>query len=58
MYIKNSGVAHAPLNMLDTMNTMLTKPPQNDFKLVGGVELPPMDNVPPINHGYMVMLAQ
>ena len=44
--------------MLDTMKTMFTNPPQNDFRLVGAVELPPMDVVPPISHGYMVMDAQ
>ena len=44
--------------MLDTMNTMLTKPPQNDFRLVGAVELPPIDIVPPMSQGYMVMEAQ
>jgi len=58
MYIKNSGVAHAPLNILDTMNTMLTNPPQKDFRLVGAVELPPTPTVPFINQGYMVILAQ
>ena len=58
MYIKNSGVAQAPLNMLDTINTILMKPPQKDFRLVGAVELPPTDMVPPISQGYMVILAQ
>ena len=36
MYIRNSGVAQAPLSMLDTMNTRLMKPPQNDLRFVGG----------------------
>ncbi len=58
MYIKNSGVAQAPLNMLDTINTILIKPPQNDFKLVGAVEFPPIFAVPSSSHGYMVILAQ
>ena len=51
-------MSHAPLSMLDTMNTMLTKPPQNDFRLVGAVEFPPIDTVPPISQGYIVMDAQ
>ena len=51
-------MAQAPLSILDTMNTMLMKPPQNDLRLVGAVELPPMDLVPPMSHGYIVMLAQ
>lgn len=54
----NSGVAQAPESMEETMNTMLTKPPQNDFRLVGSVELPPMLFVPAKSHGYMVMEAQ
>ena len=58
MYMRNSGVAHAPDSMLDTMKTMLTKPPQKLLRLVGAVELPPMAMVPPMSHGYMVMLAQ
>ena len=58
MYIRNSGVAHAPLSMLDTMKTMLTKPPQNDLRFVGRFELPPMDNVPFNSHGYIVIEAQ
>ena len=56
--MRNSGVAHAPESMLDTMNTMLTNPPQNDLRLVGAVELPPIDMVPPMSQGYMVMEAQ
>ncbi len=40
------------------MKTMLTKPPQNDFRLVGRVELPPMASVPFNNHGYIVIEAQ
>ena len=56
--MRNSGVAHAPDSMELTMNTMLTKPPQNDFRLVGAVELPPMPVVPPISQGYIVMEAQ
>lgn len=35
MYIKNSGVAQAPLSILDTMNTIFTKPPQKLLRLVG-----------------------
>ena len=58
MYIRNSGVAQAPESMELTMNTMLMNPPQNDFRLVGAVELPPMDIVPPMSQGYMVMEAQ
>ena len=58
MYIKNSTVAMAPLSMELTMNTMLMNPPQNDLRLVGAVELPPMDFVPLSNHGYIVMEAQ
>ena len=58
MYIKNSGVAQAPESIELTMNTMLTNPPQNDFKLVGAVELPPMSLVPLSNHGYIVIEAQ
>ncbi len=58
MYIRNSGVAQAPLNIELTINTMLTKPPANDFMLVGAVELPPIATVPPINQGYMVIEAQ
>ena len=58
MYIRNSGVAQAPDSMDETMNTMFTNPPQNDFRLVGAVELPPMLFVPPSSHGYIVMLAQ
>ena len=56
--MRNSGVAQAPLSMLDTMKTMLTKPPQNDLRLVGAVELPPMASVPSSSQGYIVMLAQ
>ena len=48
----------APLSMELTMNTMLMNPPQNDLRLVGAVELPPMDFVPLSNHGYIVMEAQ
>ncbi len=58
MYIRNSGVAHAPLSMLETMNTRFTNPPQNDLRFVGLVELPPIESVPFSSHGYMVMLAQ
>ncbi len=58
MYIRNSGVAQAPASMELTMNTMFTKPPQNDFRLVGAVLLPPIDFVPPMSQGYMVMEAQ
>ena len=58
MYIRNSGVAQAPLSMLDTMNTIFTKPPQKDLRLVGALELPPIEIVPPVSQGYMVMLAQ
>ena len=46
------------MSVEETMNTMLTKPPQNDFRLVGSVELPPMLFVPAKSHGYMVMEAQ
>ena len=56
--MRNSGVAHAPLSILDTMNTILTNPPQNDFRFVGAVELPPIDVVPPMSHGYIVIDAQ
>ena len=56
--MRNSGVAQAPLSMLETMNTMLTNPPQNDLRLVGAVEFPPIDIVPPMSQGYMVMDAQ
>ena len=58
MYIRNSGVAQAPLSMLETMKTILTNPPQNDLRLVGREALPPMLWVPLSNHGYMVTLAQ
>ena len=58
MYIRNSGVAQAPLSIDETMNTMFTNPPQNDLRLVGAVELPPMLVVPPISQGYIVMEAQ
>ena len=58
MYIRNSGVAQAPLSIELTMNTMFTNPPQNDFRLVGAVELPPIDVVPPMSQGYIVMEAQ
>ena len=58
MYIRNSGVAHAPLSILDTINTMLINPPQKDFRLVGAVELPPTAVVPAISQGYIVILAQ
>lgn len=58
MYIKNSGVAHAPLSILDTMKTILTNPPQKERRFVGAFELPPIEVVPPINQGYMVILAQ
>ncbi len=51
-------MAQAPLNMLETMNTILMKPPQNDLRLVGCVALPPMPLVPASSHGYMVILAQ
>ena len=56
--MRNSGVAHAPDNIDETMNTMLMKPPQKALRLVGCVALPPIDFVPPSSHGYMVMLAQ
>ena len=58
MYIRNSGVAQAPLSIELTMNTMFTKPPANDFRLVGAVELPPMLVVPPMSQGYIVIEAQ
>ena len=38
--------------------TILTNPPQKDFKLVGAVEFPPTAIVPLFNQGYIVMLAQ
>ena len=44
--------------MLETIKTILTKPPQKDFKFVGAVELPPIDVVPPISQGYIVIDAQ
>jgi len=40
------------------MNTVLPTPPQNDLRLVGRVELPPTDSVPPSSHGYIVIEAQ
>ena len=58
MYIRNSGVAQAPESIDETMKTMLTNPPQNDFRFVGLVELPPIEIVPPTSQGYIVMLAQ
>ncbi len=58
MYIRNSGVAQAPLSMLETMKTRLTKPPQKLFRFLAGVELPPTGMVPCRSQGYMVMLAQ
>ena len=58
MYIKNSGVAQAPASIDDTMNTILIKPPQKLFRFVGAVELPPIEFVPPISQGYIVMDAQ
>jgi|GEM_PF-3445924 hypothetical protein len=58
MYIRNSGVAQAPESIDETMKTMLTNPPQNDLRLVGRVELPPTDSVPPSSHGYIVIEAQ
>ena len=58
MYIRNSGVAQAPDSCEETMNTMLMKPPQKERSLVGAVELPPMDAVPSLSQGYMVMEAQ
>ncbi len=58
MYIRNSGVAQAPLSIEETMNTMLTNPPANDLRLVGALELPPIEMVPPMSHGYIVMEAQ
>ena len=51
-------MAQAPESMLETMNTMFTKPPQNDLRFVGAVELPPMLFVPPSSHGYIVIEAQ
>ena len=58
MYMRNSGVAQAPESMDETMNTMLTKPPQNDLRLEGAVELPPMSFVPLSSQGYIVIDAQ
>ena len=58
MYMRNSGVAQAPESIDETMKTMLTKPPQKDLRLVGRVELPPMESVPPSSHGYIVIEAQ
>ena len=58
MYMRNSGVAQAPESIELTMNTMLMNPPANDFRLVGAVELPPIDVVPPMSQGYIVMEAQ
>ncbi len=51
-------MAHAPESIDDTMKTMLTKPPQNDLRLVGRVELPPTESVPFKSHGYIVIEAQ
>ena len=51
-------MAIAPLNMELTMKTILINPPQNDLRLVGAVELPPMLLVPLSSHGYIVMEAQ
>jgi hypothetical protein len=58
MYIRNSGVAHAPDSIDDTMNTMLMNPPQKDLRFVGAVELPPIDLVPLLSQGYIVIDAQ
>ena len=58
MYIRNSGVAQAPDNCEETMNTILIKPPQNERSLVGAVLLPPIEAVPSLSQGYMVMEAQ
>ena len=58
MYIRNSGVAQAPASMEETMNTMLMNPPQKLLRLVGAVELPPMEVVPPMSQGYIVIEAQ
>jgi hypothetical protein len=58
MYMRNSGVAQAPASIELTIKTILMNPPQNDLRFVGAVELPPIDVVPPISHGYMVMEAQ
>ena len=58
MYMRNSGVAQAPDSMEETMNTMLTKPPQKDLRLPGAVELPPTLLVPFSSQGYIVMEAQ
>ena len=41
-----------------TINTILINPPQKLFRFVGAEEFPPMEFVPPSNHGYMVILAQ
>lgn len=51
-------MAQAPESIDDTMKTMLTKPPQNDLRLVGRVELPPTESVPFSSHGYIVIEAQ
>ena len=56
--MRNSGVAQAPESIDETMNTMFTKPPQNDLRFVGRVELPPIDSVPLSSHGYIVIEAQ
>ena len=58
MYMRNSGVAHAPESIELTMKTILTNPPQNDLRFVGAVELPPMPYVPFMSHGYIVIEAQ
>ena len=58
MYIRNSGVAQAPESIDETMKTMLTKPPQKDLRLVGRVELPPIEVVPLSSHGNIVIEAQ
>ena len=58
MYIKNSGVAQAPASIDETMKTMFINPPQKLFRFVGAVEFPPIEVVPPISHGYIVIEAQ
>ena len=48
---------------LDIAETVLERAtclrrPQNDLRLVGRVELPPIESVPLSSQGYIVMLAQ
>ena len=58
MYVRNSGVLTAPANCDATAKIKLTNDPQNEWRFLGGSEMPPIFFIPLKRNGYIVMLTQ